>query len=307
MLQIEELERIMEECLRENGLRLPDSDVQDLSYALYEEALGDGEDIGEISIDQLKEALARHDGLLENLTNSISRWLLPRKPKPEPTLKQKFLDYWNRHFSKQHIRSQIQFFAFIAFILIINCILFVSRAVYFKDFANLDGSKPNPFYMLSRANGRCLLFNSMMVLIVVLRYTITSLRNLGLSKILPLDHNIYIHKYIGSIIFVQAWFHTLMHLINFGVNIQPDPLKFVQLNTEYWPAKLTSAEAMQDGQTHHANWLNLGYQVPEGCQIIFNASACPPQSLDLDQNLTACQVNINFVFWSTQIINTKSL
>ena len=55
MLQIEELERIMEECLRENGLRLPDSDVQDLSYALYEEALGDGEDIGEISIDQLKE------------------------------------------------------------------------------------------------------------------------------------------------------------------------------------------------------------------------------------------------------------
>ena len=115
--------------------------------------------------------------------------------------------------------------------------------------------------VLFRANGRCLLFNSMMVLVVVLRYTITSLRNLGLSKILPLDHNIYIHKYIGSIIFVQAWFHTIMHLINFGVNIQPDPVKFVQLNTEYWPAKLTSAEAMQDGQTHHANWLNLGYQV----------------------------------------------
>ena len=150
MLQIEELERIMEECLRENGLRLPDSDVQDLSYALYEEALGDGEDIGEISIDQLKEALARHDGLLENLTNSISRWLLPPKPKPKPTLKQKFLDYWHRHFSRQHIRQNIQFFAFIAFILIINFILFVTRAVYFKDFANLDGSKPNPFYMLSR-------------------------------------------------------------------------------------------------------------------------------------------------------------
>ena len=68
--------------------------------------------------------------------------------------------------------------------------------------------------MLARANGRCLLFNSIMILIVVLRYTITALRNLGLSKVLPLDHNIYIHKYIGSIIFIQAWVHAIMHFIN---------------------------------------------------------------------------------------------
>ena len=63
MLQVEELQCIMEEALRENGLRLPASDVQDLTFALYEEALGeDTEDTGEISIDQLKEALAKHEG-----------------------------------------------------------------------------------------------------------------------------------------------------------------------------------------------------------------------------------------------------
>ena len=46
MLQLEELQCIMEEALRENGLRLPASDVMDLSYALYQEALGDDEDTG---------------------------------------------------------------------------------------------------------------------------------------------------------------------------------------------------------------------------------------------------------------------
>ena len=83
--------------------------------------------------------------------------------------------------------------------------------------------------------------------LTLFRYTITALRNLGLSAILPLDNNIFIHKVIGTLVFVQAWCHTIMHLINFGVNVQPDPLKFVQINSEYW------------------NWKELGYNMPTGC------------------------------------------
>ena len=85
--------------------------------------------------------------------------------------------------------------------------------------------------------------------LTLFRYTITALRNLGLSAILPLDNNIFIHKVIGTLIFVQAWCHTIMHLINFGVNVQPDPLKFVQINSEYW------------------NWKELGYNMPTGCRM----------------------------------------
>ena len=59
-------------------------------------------------------------------------------------------------------------------------------------------------------------FNSVMILVLVLRYTITILRNMGLAHVLPLDHNIYFHKVVGWIIFVQAWLHTIAHLINFG-------------------------------------------------------------------------------------------
>ena len=62
----------------------------------------------------------------------------------------------------------------------------------------------------------CLNFNSMMVLVFILRYTITLMRKLGLASKLPLDHHVYLHKFTGVLIFFQAWFHTIAHLINFG-------------------------------------------------------------------------------------------
>ena len=210
----------MRECLRENGLELPESDIQALSFALYEEAIGDGEDTGELSIDQLKEVFSKHEGLLENLTISLSKWMMPQKPRPKKTFTQRITRWYQKRFSMSHARNQWQLFAFLFFVLGINIILFATRAASFSGFANLDESMPNPFYLLSRANGRCLLFNSTMILIVVLRYTVSKMRDLGLSKILPLDHNIYIHKLIGILIFIQAWWHTIMHLINFGKNAQ---------------------------------------------------------------------------------------
>ena len=72
------------------------------------------------------------------------------------------------------------------------------------------------FYYL----GRTLLFNSTLILVLVLRYTITKLRELGLAIVLPLDNNIYLHKTAGWIIFLQSLFHTVMHLNNFGKKIK---------------------------------------------------------------------------------------
>ena len=113
------------------------------------------------------------------------------------------------------------------------------------------------------ASGRCLNFSSTMVLVLMLRYSLTRIRNLGLSTILPLDHHVYLHKLTGVVILVLAWIHTLSHLINFGVNVQPDPVKFVQLNSDYWviqPYWVTNASL--------PNWANIGYNTPPNCQIV---------------------------------------
>lgn len=193
------------------------------------------EDNDEVSIEQLKDVLAKREGLLENMSMGLNKLMLPEKPRPPQTMSTKFKDWFNQKLSLKHIKQNKQLYGFLVFFTIVNAALWIQRAYYFRNFAWLDGSKPNPFYMLSRANGRTLLFNSTLIVIVVLRYTITKLRDLGLSIILPLDNNIYIHKVIGRVIFLQAWFHTIMHLCNFAINVQPNPVQFVQLTTAYWP------------------------------------------------------------------------
>lgn len=150
--------------------------------------------------------------------------------------------------------------------------------------------------------GRVLLFNSMLIAILILRNLITALRELGLTTVLPLDNNIYLHKVVGYLIFVQAWIHSIMHLCNFcessqqysrtsskhfveitypfsDINIQPDPVKFVQLTTKYWEP----FGEMRPG------YMNLDYAPPEGCNIAnvtadpdFAAKVCAPDSLDVN-------------------------
>lgn len=115
---------------------------------------------------------------------------------------------------------------------------------------------------------------------LVLRYTITKLRELGLSNLLPLDHNIYLHKVVGYIIFIQSWFHTVMHLVNFAINVQPEPVRFVQLTSKYW----------EPFGTARPGWKNLGYNLPQGCYISNLTSECPSGVLDPSLNVTACQV-----------------
>ena len=55
----------------------------------------------------------------------------------------------------------------------------------FRNFANLDGTKPNPFYLFSRANGRTLLFNSTMIIVVVLRSVGLQRFQLGIAHLPP--------------------------------------------------------------------------------------------------------------------------
>ena len=50
-------------------MSLPDSDVQALAWALIDEALEeDDEYTDEINIDQLRNVLVKHEGLVDNLT-----------------------------------------------------------------------------------------------------------------------------------------------------------------------------------------------------------------------------------------------
>ncbi len=65
-----------------------------------------------------------------------------------------------------------------------------------------------------------------------------------------------------------------------AINVQPDPLRFVQLTTEYW----------EEFGPARPGWMNLPYAVPPGCLVSNLTSVCPPGSLDPAAGVTYCQV-----------------
>lgn len=279
-----DLREVMKACMVENGMEFDESEVSDLANALFEDAVQEG--CSGITVDDLKDQLQRHEGLLENLTISIGKWLVPPKPSPSKSWCQMFSEKLPHHFTFSYWKNNRPFLCFLYFIIGVNIVSMVQRAYYFKDFSMLDGYTPNVFYLVSRACGRALLINTILSLFLVIRYLITFLRNMGLAHKLPLDHNIYFHKVVGWLIFGQAWLHTIAHLLNFGINIQPNPVKLLQLTAPYW-------------KDYAANWTMLGYNPPPGCNIVSQESKLAefcewdafdvPTGMTLNATITHCE------------------
>ena len=68
-------------------------------------------------------------------------------------------------------------------IFLVNFLIMAQRVYFYRDFATLNGYIPNFFDLVSRACGKALLFNSALILVHVLRKTITSLTRVGFSTI----------------------------------------------------------------------------------------------------------------------------
>ena len=88
----------MRACMDENGMKFDEGEVDELTRALFHDATvvsstsnstnggAPSAGAGGITFDALKAQLTKHDGLLQNLSISIDRWLVPPKPKKPATL-----------------------------------------------------------------------------------------------------------------------------------------------------------------------------------------------------------------------------
>ncbi|XP_063222700.1 NADPH oxidase 5 [Bacillus rossius redtenbacheri] len=213
LIQHRELQHVMRACMEENGMKFSEEQIDDLTMALFEDA--DAENHGAITYEALKNQLEKHDGLLENLSISIDRWLVPPKPKPPPrSLLGKLVALRPYQLSRPYMKNNYVYLIFVALFFLINVGLFVSRAVQYRH--------SNGYVIVARACGQCLNFNCMFVLVLMLRQCITFLRTRGFSMFLPLDQHIYFHKLTGVLIFIYSVVHTLSHLLNFSLVVVND-------------------------------------------------------------------------------------
>lgn len=72
-------------------------------------------------------------------------------------------------------------------------------------------------YFVFITSGQCLNFTCTFILVCMLRKSITFLRSLGASVILPLDEHIYFHKLTGWLILIFTIGHTVAHIGNLGI------------------------------------------------------------------------------------------
>ena len=80
----------MKACMDENGVCFDDSQILDLAKALFEDAAEAAiTDLGNkssgITLEAFKAQLNKHEGLLQNLSITIDRWLIPTTSRSKTT------------------------------------------------------------------------------------------------------------------------------------------------------------------------------------------------------------------------------
>ncbi|CAH1124314.1 unnamed protein product [Ceutorhynchus assimilis] len=228
LIQHKELQHVMRACMEENGMQFSEEQIEDLTVAMFEDA--DTNNRGAITYEALKSQLEKHGGLLENLSISIDRWLVPPQPTNSPNSKsviRKMLSYRPYYLTIPYLRNNLVYLIFLFGFILVNLGLFFSRSIQYRD--------SNWFTIFARACGQCLNFDCAFILILMLRRCITFLRTRGYGSVLPLDQHIYFHKIAGWLIFVLSFWHSVMHTFNFTLIVVNDPsVNGRNLTTSEW-------------------------------------------------------------------------
>ncbi|XP_055921877.1 NADPH oxidase 5 isoform X2 [Eupeodes corollae] len=212
LIQHKELHDVIRACMEENGMRFSEDQIEDLTTAMFEDA--DPYNRGTITYEALKNQLHKHGGLLENLSITIDRWLVPVQEKAKPKASKRCLSIPHQ-FTGAYVRNNQVFVSYLVMYIAINVGLFVSRSIQYRN-SNFNT-------ILARACGQCLNFNCAWILVLMLRHSLTYLRSRGFSSYLPLDNHIYLHKLTGMVVSGLSIIHTIMHLCNFSTVVVYDP------------------------------------------------------------------------------------
>ena len=149
VLEESNFREVIKACMKENGMNFDEGEISNLANALFMDGVKDGNE--SMTLDDFKEQLLRHDGLIQGMGIMINKWLVPPEPAKENGILEKFSSKLpTRYFSKDYWTNNKAFLVFLFFILSINLILFIHRAYYFRNFSMLSGFTPNPFSLLSR-------------------------------------------------------------------------------------------------------------------------------------------------------------
>lgn len=201
-LDIEELMTVLRCCMEESSVKLSEDDLENLTAVLFESA--DTKNTGYISFDEFRNELEKHPGVIENLTISAAQWLKPQDNSKKRTNSTPIC--CSKLCSKNYFANNLRKVLFYVWYAVVNIVLMGYAGYLYRE--------SNGFLITARVCGLPLNFNCMLILMLMMRKSLTYLRLTFWNNFLPLDHNILFHKRVGIIIFILSIIHTGAHIGN---------------------------------------------------------------------------------------------
>ncbi|XP_043844130.1 NADPH oxidase 5 [Dromiciops gliroides] len=206
----DELRTVLQSCLKESAISLPDEKLDDLTLALFESA--DKDQSGSITFEELRDELDNFPEVMENLTISAANWLKPPSSKKTSQMPRHLTSaYWHNNSGKLAILA-----AYIG----LNILLFTLAALKHQSFG--------ASIMVAKGCGQCLNFNCSFIVVLMLRRCLTWLRATWVARIFPLDQNVEFHQLIGYVVVGFTLVHTAAHVVNFVrlTQLEDSPFQF---------------------------------------------------------------------------------
>ncbi|HBM11682.1 MAG TPA: hypothetical protein DD390_03215, partial [Rhodospirillaceae bacterium] len=210
-----ELTHILDRSLNEHHLDIPPHKLDALSEAMFQKVDADGSK--SITFGEFKACIDSHPALKEQMVANSATWLrLPERIER---------DRRRQHGRLLHNLTEgaIRLWENERPWLVLLVLYFAANAWMFRGgvLAEIQlGS--DLFTQIAQGAAACLKLNGAIILIAMLRHSLTFLRRTWFGPFLPLDHAIAFHKIVGHVTFLCAVIHVGGYIGAYESIIDPD-------------------------------------------------------------------------------------
>jgi predicted ferric reductase/Ca2+-binding EF-hand superfamily protein len=202
----EELDRMLELALTEDGVMARQEVSQRLSDLLFEAA--DTNRDGRLSFSEFEALANNHPQATALIFRSESSWIAPKGELSEDRSRRagfarrllRFLD--NRS----------------ALVIVVLLWVLANAALFTHAVLKYDALGKNELVQIARGCGACINLNGALIVLTMARRTLTFARRAPLLRLLPLDDSVAIHGWLGSWLLIFSLVHTAAHGANWAMS-----------------------------------------------------------------------------------------
>ncbi|HVZ72652.1 MAG TPA: EF-hand domain-containing protein [Polyangia bacterium] len=213
-LDREELDCLMHIAIAEHDLRISPREVDQLVDAVMR--AGDSDGNGKITIGEFAQLMSSHPELQRRLMDYGVALLMPgQRARAHARAPGSAWSGW--------LRNGALLATWLVAYVGVNLALFAWAVLRYRD------AGANLYIQVARGAGACLNFNAALIVVPMLRHTLTWVRRSVLGRVVPVDDAIDVHGLIGGVVLLFSLIHGVAHALNAHAVGHVDLATFVTL------------------------------------------------------------------------------